>query len=276
MEENTEYLDNALAGGGESTLTRFVVDIDGFEGPIDVLLSLAREQKVDLANLSILQLAEQYLQFVTETRRTNLELAADYLVMAAWLAYLKSRLILPDSGEEDEPTGEEMAAALSFQLRRLQAMRDAGARIMARPRLDRDFHRRGDPEKFSAVYKSVLDVNLYDLLKGYGDQKRRATDTTLHIEPWELYTVEDAINRLQGLLGSTPDWQSLAKFLPPGIADGLARRSALASFFAASLEMARQGRMRISQAGPFEPIYLRSARGNTPSPEKSGNMPVHD
>ncbi len=276
MEENTEYLDNALAGVGEGAPASFVVDIDGFEGPIDVLLSLAREQKVDLAQVSILQLAEQYLEFVTAVRRTNLELAADYLVMAAWLAYLKSRLILPDSGEEDEPTGEEMAAALAFQLRRLQAMRDTGARIMARPRLGRDFHRRGDPEKFSAVYKSVLDVTLYDLLKGYGDQRRRSVDTTLHIEPWELYTVEDALNRLQGLLGSSPDWRSLAKFLPPGMVDGLARRSVLASFFAASLEMARQGRMRISQAGPFEPIYLRRAGGNMPSPEKTGNMPAHD
>jgi segregation and condensation protein A len=265
MEESTEYLNEALAGGGEGALARFVVDIDGFEGPIDVLLSLAREQKVDLAHLSILQLAEQYLQFVTEARRTNLELAADYLVMAAWLAYLKSRLILPDSGEEDEPTGEEMAAALAFQLRRLQAMRDAGAKIMARPRLDRDFYRRGDPEKFTAVYKSVLDVTLYDLLKGYGEQRRRSVDITLHIEPWELYTVEDALKRLQGLLGSMPDWQNMAKFLPPDMVDELARRSALASFFAASLEMTRQGRMRISQAGPFEPIYLRSARGNMPS-----------
>lgn len=274
MEENAEYLDNDLAGGG-GAMARFVVDIDGFEGPIDVLLSLAREQKVDLAQVSILQLAEQYLEFVTEARRTNLELAADYLVMAAWLAYLKSRLILPDGGEEDEPTGEEMAAALAFQLRRLQAMRDAGAKIMARPRLGRDFYRRGDPEKFSAIYKSVINVTLYDLLKGYGDQKRRSVDTTLHIEPWDLYTVEDAFNRLLGLLGSVRDWRSLAKFLPPGMNDGddgLARRSALASFFAASLEMARQGRMRISQAGPFEPIYLR----NISSPEESESMPSHD
>ena len=137
MGESTEYPDKAMAGGG--ALARLVVDIDGFEGPIDVLLSLAREQKVDLVQVSVLQLAEQYLQFVTEARRTNLDLAADYLVMAAWLAYLKSRLILPDIGDGDEPTGEEMAAALSFQLRRLQAMRDAGAKVMAMPRLGRDF-----------------------------------------------------------------------------------------------------------------------------------------
>ena len=275
MEENTEYPDEAPPGGGGNTPASFVVDIDGFEGPIDVLLSLAREQKVDLAQVSILQLAEQYLEFVTEVRRTNLELAADYLVMAAWLAYLKSRLILPDICEGDEPTGKEMAAALSFQLRRLQAMRDAGARIMAMPRLGRDFYRRGDPEKFSAVYKSVIDVTLYDLLKGYGDQKRRSVDDTLHIEHWDLYTVEDAFNRLLGLLGSVRDWQSLAGFLPPGM-DGLARRSALASFFAASLEMARQGRMHISQAGHFEPIYLRRAGGDMPSPEKAGNISAND
>jgi len=276
MEDNTENLDDALASAGESTLSRFVVDIDGFEGPIDVLLSLAREQKVDLAQVSILQLAEQFLQFVHEVRRANLDLAADYLVMAAWLAYLKSRLILPETGNEEEPTGEEMAAALAFQLRRLQSMQDAGAKVMARPKLGHDFFRRGQPEKFSAVYTSVFDVTLYDMLKGYGDQKRRNTDSTLHIEAWELYTVEDAIKRLEGLLGAMPDWQSLSRFLPPGLADGLGRRSAMASFFAASLEMARQGKVSLRQKAPFEPIYLKASERNARAGEKTGNMPTYD
>lgn len=238
--------------------TAFVVDLDGYEGPIDVLLMLAREHKLDLTKISILALADQYLAFVVEARRTNLELAADYLVMAAWLAYLKSRLLLPDLGEEDEPTGDEMAAALSFQLRRLEAMQEAGSQLMARSTLGREFFGRGEPEIFRSLLNPVLEVTLYDLLKAYGDQSRRVEGGTLHIESFEIYTVEDALRRLKSLLGSTPDWESLWRFLPESLMEGLVQRSAIASTFTASLELAREGKIKLRQSGPFGPIYLKA------------------
>jgi len=242
----------------------FVVDLDGFEGPIDVLLSLAREHKLDLTRISILALADQYLEFVAKIRRTNLELAADYLVMAAWLAYLKSRLLLPDLGGEDEPSGEEMAAALAFQLQRLEAMQNAGQRLMARSRLGRDFFPRGAPETFRALVNPILEVTLYDLLKAYGDQQRRGPGGPLHIEPFDIYTVEDALQRLRRLLGSTPDWESLWRFLPEGALDGLVARSAIASTFAASLELAREGKVKLRQHDAFGPIYLKSTHRDGP------------
>ncbi len=249
----------------QTEASTFVVDIEGYEGPIDVLLALARDQKVDLAQISILQLADQYLAFVSHARSIDLELAADYLVMAAWLAYLKSRLLLPDLGGEDEPSGEEMAAALAFQLQRLEAIQDSGARLMARARLGREFFPRGEPEAFVTPATSVFEVTLYDLLKAYGDLKRLGDARTLRIEPWELYTVEDALKHLHRLLGGTSDWESLWHFLPPGLPrgqpGGLAARSAVASTFAATLELARAGKLRLRQSGPFGPIYLRAAEG---------------
>ena len=244
-------------------LGAFVVDLDGYEGPIDVLLKLAREHKLDLTKISILALADQYLAFIAKVRRTNLELAADYLVMAAWLAYLKSRLLLPDLGEEDEPTGEEMAAALAFQLQRLEAMQNAGQKLMARSRLGQDFFTRGAPETFRALINPVPEVTLFDLLKAYGDQRRRIEGGTLHIEAFEIHTVEDALRRLKSLIGSTPDWQSLWRFLPEGVLEGLVQRSAIASTFAASLELAREGKIKLRQSGPFGPIYLKPAGPGT-------------
>ncbi|MBT3305282.1 MAG: segregation/condensation protein A [Alphaproteobacteria bacterium] len=223
---------------------------------------LAREHKLDLTKISILALADQYLAFVAEARRTNLELAADYLVMAAWLAYLKSRLLLPDLGEEDEPTGDEMAAALAFQLRRLEAMQNAGPLLMARSRLGQDFFGRGEPEIFRSLLNPVLEVTLFDLLKAYGDQSRRAEGGTLHIESFEIYTVEDALRRLNSLLGSTPDWESLWQFLPEEMMEGLVQRSAIASTFTASLELAREGKIKLRQSGPFGPIYLKPNEPN--------------
>ena len=244
---------------GAADATAFVVNLDGFEGPIDVLLMLAREHKLDLTQISILALADQYLAFVTEARRENLELAADYLVMAAWLAYLKSRLLLPDLGEEDEPTGEEMAAALAFQLRRLEVMQESGQQLMGRNRLGREFFGRGAPETFCALLNPILEVTLYDLLKAYGDQSRRVEGGTLHIEAFEIHTVEDALRRLTSLLGSTPDWEILWQFLPESLMEGLIARSAIASTFAASLELAREGKVKLRQSGPFGPIYLKAA-----------------
>ncbi|MCH7831767.1 MAG: segregation/condensation protein A [Proteobacteria bacterium] len=275
MDDFDTFEDGADPGGlpiGES----FVVDLDGFEGPIDVLLSLAREHKLDLTRISILALADQYLEFVAKVRRTNLELAADYLVMAAWLAYLKSRLLLPDLGGEDEPTGEEMAAALAFQLQRLEAMQNAGQRLMARSRLRQDFFPRGAPETFRALVNPILEVTLYDLLKAYGDQKRRGPGGPLHIEPFDIYTVEDALQRLHRLLGSTPDWESLWRFLPEGALEGLVARSAIASTFAASLELARAGKVKLRQHDAFGPIYLKPTHRGSPMAEAGARAVAGD
>ena len=249
----------------------FVVDLDGYEGPIDVLLTLARQHKLDLTRISILALADQYLVFVTEARHRNLELAADYLVMAAWLAYLKSRLLLPDLGDEDEPSGEEMAAALAFQLQRLEAMQNAGQGLMARARLGTGFFQRGAPETFRALTNTILEVTLFELLKTYGEQKRRAFGGVLHIEAFEIHTVDEALERLKGLLGSTPDWESLWRFLPEGLMEGLVARSAIASTFAASLELAREGKIKLRQSGPYGTIYLKpTGHGGKKRPRLGG------
>jgi segregation and condensation protein A len=234
-----------------------LLDLDGYEGPIDVLLALARDQKVDLRKISILDLADQYLAFISRARQLRLEIAADYLVMAAWLAYLKSRLLLPEPETEGEPTGAELAAALAFQLQRLQAMKEAGQKIMARAQLGRDFFPRGAPERFKVIAKPVYTATLYDLLKAYGSHAGRRHEGALHILSSELSSMDDALKRLGGMIGRTLDWTTLASFLPAGLAGGLVRRSALAATFAASLEMARAGRLRIRQDSVFGPIFLR-------------------
>ena len=235
-----------------------LLDLDGYEGPIDALLQLAREQKVDLTKISILALAEQYIEFIRQARRLRLEIAADYLVMAAWLAYLKSRLLLPEPEGDDEPSGAEMAAALKFQLQRLEAMQDAGQRLLARPQLGAEIFRRGEPEAPTVVTTPVYEVTLYELLKAYAQHAVRAQASSLHIAPLNLYSMDDALARLKGLLGSDmPGWRSLAVFLPEDLQDDLQRRSALAATFAASLEMARSGKIQIRQDGTYGPIYLR-------------------
>lgn len=258
--------------GDAPTQASFVVDLSGFEGPIDVLLQLARDQKVDLVHISILELADQYLAFVAEARKHNLELAADYLVMAAWLAYLKSKLLLPDLSPNEEPTGEEMAAALQYQLRRLQAMQQAGQTLVERPRLGQDFFARGEPERFRPREIEVLDATLYDLLKAYGDQRRRKDALQpMQIEPFEIFTVEDALQRLRRLLGPTPDWQNLWSFLPENLRGTLLFRSAVASTFTASLEMAKEGKVTIRQTGNFGPIYVRTRQQEDDDAVQGGN-----
>lgn len=235
-----------------------VLDIDGFEGPIDVLLALAREQKVDLVHVSILQLANQFLEFITHARRHQLELAADYLVMAAWLAYLKSRLLLPMPRNDEEPSGAELAAALQFQLRRLEAMQEAGQRLMERPRLGRDVFPCGSPKAIQTVARPVFDVTFHDLLKAYGEHRRRTSVTTLEITPSTSYSVDEALKRLSGMMGAIPDWETLTFFLPEGLRNSFARRSALCATLIASLELARQGKVEVRQdGGPYSPIYLR-------------------
>lgn len=242
----------------------FIVDIEGFEGPIDLLLTLARDQKVDLAQISILALAEQYLVFVAHARSVNLDLAADYLVMAAWLAYLKSRLLLPEVGGEDEPSGQELADALAFQLRRLSAMQEAGKTLTARHRLGQDFFPRGAPEAFASIVKPFISADIYDLLKAYGEQQRRSLDTTLRIRPMEAHSVEEAIQRLHSMLGGATNWESLWRFLPSELGTGVRSRSGFATTFAASLELVKEGRARLRQDGTFGPIYMRAVTDFVP------------
>ncbi len=232
--------------------------LDGFEGPLDLLLTLGREQKVDLTRISILQLADQYLAFVAEARKVRLELAADYLVMAAWLAYLKSRLLIP-AQEDDEPSGEDMAAALAFQLQRLEAMKGAAQALFARPRLGQDVFSRGAPEEIDIRRKSVYEVTLYDLLRAYGDHRKRQDGGVLRITPVRLYSLEDAVRRLSDLLGHIPDWATLASFLPGELGGALLTRSSMAAHFAATLELAKAGQLELRQDGAFAPLYLRRA-----------------
>jgi segregation and condensation protein A len=240
-----------------------VVDLDGFEGPISLLLALAREQKLDLKHISILALADQYLAFIEAAHRLRLELAADYLVMAAWLAYLKSRLLLPDPQPDDEPSGETLAAALHFRLQRLAAMQQAGRTLFARPLLGRDIFVHGAPEGLRSSGPPAYAVSLHDLLKAYAVHCRRGEASVLQIRAPEYYTVEHALHRLSGLIGTAIEWRRLQAFLPPQWRDGAMGRSALAATFVASLELAKSGRIDLKQDVPFGPIFLRAARSPT-------------
>lgn len=250
--------DEALNAARVGDERRLVVDLDGYEGPLDMLLALARQQKVDLARISILQLADQYVDYIERARELDLDIAADHLVMAAWLAYLKSRLLLPDPPGDEEPSGDELAAALSFQLRRLEAMRAAGVKIMALPRLGRDVFARGAPEGLAVVRNPVFEATLYELLRGYAGYKIRTSAGRLNVEPSLIVSMDQALQRLTGLLGKSVDWTRLASFLPPGLANDVIGRSSVAATFAACLELSRLGRLRLRQAKPFAPLFLRS------------------
>ncbi len=234
---------------------QLTLDLDGFEGPLDLLLSLARAQKVDLREISILHLVEQYLAYVDEARVLQLELAADYLVMAAWLAYLKSTLLLPRDPEV-EPDPEDLALRLQLRLERLDAMRDAGARLMARDRTGRDVFTRGAPEGLHVTRKAFWSVEYYDVLAAYGRATARSRPVLHVVRDREVVTLEAALARLSALLGTAVDWQAIEGFLPEVRSAGL-RRSALASSFLAALELARQGRAELQQEAPFAPLYLR-------------------
>jgi segregation and condensation protein A len=258
------------APAGPASDEEFVLELEGYEGPIDVLLTLARDQKVDLKQISILELADQYLGFVARARRLRLELAADYLVMAAWLAYLKSRLLLPEPEEGEQPSGAELAAALAFQLQRLQSMQDAGRKLFERAQLGRDFFRRGDPEPLTIIRTPVYSASLYDLLRAYARQQPLAEAGVFRIAPSDLYSMDDALRRIGEMLGAAVDWSTLASFLPPELMHGVRRRSAMASTFAATLELVRSGRAQIRQEKTFGPIYVRRAAdagGNSGMPD---------
>ncbi len=235
-----------------------IVDVDGFEGPLDLLLTLSRTQKVDLRRISVLKLAEQYLAFVDRAKQLRLELAADYLVMAAWLAFLKSRLLLPPDPADQGPSGEELAAHLAFQLERLQAMRDAAARLMGRDQLGRDFFARGTPSDVARVRRVTYTATLLDLMQAYARIRTRDEFRPFVMDRDKVFTMEQALERMRGLIGFAGDWAELTSYLPEGWeSDPVRRRSATAATFAASLELAKQGQIELRQGETFAPIQIR-------------------
>jgi segregation and condensation protein A len=235
-----------------------IIDVDGFEGPLDLLLTLSRTQKVDLRKISVLALAQQYLAFVERAKALRLELAADYLVMAAWLAFLKSRLLLPPDPTEDGPSGEELAAHLAYQLERLQAMRDVAARLMGRDRLGRDFFARGQTHEVTRTRRVEYTATLLDLMQGYARIRTRDDFRPFVMDRDAVFTMEQALERMRGLIGYAGDWTDLHSYLPEGWEiDPVRRRSATASTFAASLELVKEGHLEIRQSENFAPIELR-------------------
>ncbi len=238
-----------------------VVDVDGFEGPLDLLLSLGRSQKVDLRQISILALAEQYLIFVNRAKALRIELAADYLVMAAWLAFLKSRLLLPPDPEDDGPSGADLAAHLAFQLERLEAMRKAAARLMARDQRGRDFFVRGMPEHVSRVRQVQQTASLLDLMQAYARLRTRDEFRPYAMDREHVFTLEEALERLRPMIGAAHSWTDLSAWLPEGwTADPARRRAATAAHFVAALELTRNGTLELRQAETFAPLQIR-ARG---------------
>ena len=240
-----------------------IVDVDGYEGPLDLLLMLSRTQKVDLRKISVLALAEQYLAFIERAKTLRIELAADYLVMAAWLAFLKSRLLLPPDPADEGPSGEELAAHLAFQLERLSAMRDAAAKLMARDQKGRDFFVRGVPEDVTRVRNVRHTATLLDLMQGYARMRTKDDFRPYTMEREHVMTLEQALERMRGLIGYAGEWTDLLSYLPEGWeTDPVRRRSATASHFAASLELVKNGAIQIRQTDNFAPIQIRSlARG---------------
>ncbi len=233
-----------------------VVDVDGFEGPLDLLLNLARAQKVDITRISILALAEQYLAYIEQIRRLRLEVAADYLVMAAWLAYLKSRLLLPEAEGDDEPTGEELAEALALRLRRLEAMRDAASRLANRDRLGRDVFQRGMPEPIQIHKTSLYSATLYDLLTAYATQRQHRAISVVQVKKRQVWSLQEGRDMLTRLVGQIAQWTPLTVFLSPYLSTEM-RTTITASAFGASLEMVREGKFDLRQTEAFAPLYIR-------------------
>jgi segregation and condensation protein A len=242
-----------------------VVSLDGFEGPLDVLLALARTQRVDIAKISVLALAEQYLHFIAQAQRLKLELAADYLVMAAWLAYLKSKLLLPrEANREDEVTGEVLAARLAFRLRRLEAMRTAAAALMTRHRLGRDVFGRGMPEGVRTIRVRQYTAEVFDLLKAYAEQRRRVAKRVHVVERRKVWSIREARELLERFMGTTAqEWIELDAYLARYARREAVARTALASSFGATLELAREGLLELSQAEAFAPLYVRRRQADT-------------
>jgi segregation and condensation protein A len=235
-----------------------IVDVDGYEGPLDLLLALSRSQKVDLRKISVLQLAEQYLVFVNQAVALRIELAADYLVMAAWLAFLKSRLLLPPEPGADGPSAEDLASHLAFQLERLAAMREAAATLMARDQLGRDRFARGLPESLDSRRITKWDATLLDLMRAYARIRTRDDFRPYAMDRVHVFTMEQALERLRGLLGYAGAWTDLMTFLPEGWATPDRRRSVTAAHFAAVLELAKRGVVQLRQSDTFAPIEIKT------------------
>ncbi|HEV3158957.1 MAG TPA: ScpA family protein [Xanthobacteraceae bacterium] len=251
-----QEFDTELAerSGDEPSL---MVDVEGFEGPLDLLLTLARQQKVDLAKISILALADQYLAFIEEARKMRLELAADYLVMAAWLAYLKSRLLLPDQHPAEGLSAEEMANALALRLRRLEAIRKFAEQLMNRPQLGRDVFQRGQPEPIAEIKHPQWSATLYDLLSAYSSRRQIQTRSVVRVPKRTVWSLAEAREALERLIGQSMDWSPLDQYLVAYLVDPAMAATVLASSFAAALEMIREGRLEAHQQGAFSPLYLR-------------------
>lgn len=249
-----------------------IVDVDGFEGPLDLLLTLARHQKVDLAKISILALADQYLAFIEEARKLRLELAADYLVMAAWLAYLKSRLLLPDTGSSEGPSAEEMATALANRLRRLEAIREAAKMLMTRPQLGRDIFGRGAPEAIAEIRHARWTATLYDLLTAYASERQRRVLANVHLAKRTVWSLAEARASLERLVGTADDWNCIDEFLISYVVEPSQRATVFASSFAAALELVREGQAELRQDSAFAPLFVRKRR--TPLPDVPQDTPA--
>jgi segregation and condensation protein A len=252
----TEPFEAELADRG-SDEPALVVDVEGFEGPLDLLLALARQQKVDLSKISVLALAEQYLTFIEAARKLRLELAADYLVMAAWLAYLKSRLLLPEVAGPDGPSAEDMANALAWRLKRLEAFREVSTQLMQRPQLQRDIFRRGDPEPIADIKHPQWTATLYDLLSAYAKQRQQAAFSHVQFKKRNVWALQEAREALERLVGQAADWAPLDKYLIEYLVEPSMRATVFASSLAATLELVREGTLEVHQQSAFSPIYLR-------------------
>jgi len=234
-----------------------VVDVEGFEGPLDLLLALARQQKVDLAKISILALADQYLAFIEEARKLRLELAADYLVMAAWLAYLKSRLLLPETNAPEGQSAEDMAIALAMRLKRLEAIRDVAERLFGRPQLDRDVFVRGQPEPIAHIKHPQWSATLYDLLSAYAQQRQKIALSHVRLTKRTVWSLAEAREALERLIGQSTDWTRLDQYLISYVVEPSLAPTVFASSFASSLELVREGLMELHQQSAFAPLYVR-------------------
>jgi len=246
-----------LAAERGSDEPALVVDVEGFEGPLDLLLMLARQQKVDIAKISILALANQYLAFIEEAHRLRLELAADYLVMAAWLAYLKSRMLLPEPAMQDGMSAEDMANALALRLRRLEAIRNAAEQLFARPQLDRDVFARGQPEPIAHIRHPEWTATLYDLLSAYARQRQHHALAHVRMAKRAVWSLAEARDALERMLGGATDWARLDEFLIAYVVEPSRRATVMASSFATALEMVREGVAELHQQGVFAPLYMR-------------------